>query len=101
MMDKKIYKTSYFKKMSAVSAVVLVGIVLAVIILRMGKRSTVDDSHEKGVLQHESGEQGKGRVEITPEAIQSAGIVIETASPVQMKIILELPGEIKLNADKV
>ncbi len=90
-----------FKKILAVGIVVLVGIVLAVIILRMGKKSTVADSHEKGVLQHESGEQGKGRVEITPEAIQSAGIVIETASPVQMKIILELPGEIKLNADKV
>ena len=101
MMDKKIYQTSYFKRMAAISTVALVGIILAVIILRMGGKSAVDDSHEKAVLQHESGEQGKGRVEIAPEAIQSAGIVIETASPVQMKTVLDLPGEIKLNADKV
>lgn len=45
--------------------------------------------------------QIEGRVELTPEAVQSAGIVIETAGPVQMKTVLELPGEIELNADKV
>ena len=45
--------------------------------------------------------QIEGRVGLTPEAIQSAGIVIETAGAVQMKTTIELPGEIKLNADKV
>ncbi len=45
--------------------------------------------------------QIEGRVELTPEAIQSAGIVVETAGSVQMKTVLELPGEIELNADKV
>lgn len=45
--------------------------------------------------------QVEGRVELSPEAVQSAGIGIETAGPVEMKTILDLPGEIELNADKV
>src|SRR3990167_4184079 len=45
--------------------------------------------------------QIEGRVELTPEAIQNAGIVIETAGLVQMKTVLELPGEIGLNIDRV
>ncbi|KKO21219.1 MAG: efflux transporter protein [Candidatus Brocadia fulgida] len=45
--------------------------------------------------------QIEGRIELTPEAIQSAGIVVETAGSVPMKSVLELPGEIELNADKV
>ena len=45
--------------------------------------------------------QIEGRVELTPEAVQSAGIVVETAGSVQMKTVIELPGEVKLNADKV
>ena len=45
--------------------------------------------------------QIEGRVELTHEAVQSAGIVVETAGLVQMKTIIELPGEIELNADKV
>ena len=35
--------------------------------------------------------QIEGMVELTPEAIQSAGIVVETAGSVQMKTVLELP----------
>src|SRR3989339_1524531 len=42
--------------------------------------------------------QVEGRVELSPEAVQSAGIVVETAGPVQMKTVIELPGEGKLNA---
>ena len=202
MWDKKIYHTAYFKKMLLIGIAVLVGIVLAVIILRMEK-TTVKDAHEGAESLHEGDEQVKGphggrllseddfqveitiyergvppqfrvyvfdrgkavdpdevkliielhrlggrvdvinfrregeylcgdkvveephsfdvkvlaewkgktyrweysqiegRVELTPEAVQSAGIVIETAGPVQMKTVLELPGEIELNADKV
>lgn len=42
-----------------------------------------------------------GRTELTPEVIRSSQIVIETAGPVRMKSIIELPGEVALNADKV
>lgn len=45
--------------------------------------------------------QVEGRIELSPEAVQSAGIGIETAGPAQIKTVLELPGEIELNADKV
>ncbi|HHT9110777.1 MAG TPA: efflux RND transporter periplasmic adaptor subunit [Candidatus Brocadiaceae bacterium] len=45
--------------------------------------------------------QIEGRVELTPDAAQAAGIVTEIACPVQMKTVLELPGEIKINADTV
>lgn len=45
--------------------------------------------------------QTEGRVELTPDAAQAAGIVTEIAGPVRMKTVLELPGEIKFNADTV
>ncbi|HHT9106949.1 MAG TPA: efflux RND transporter periplasmic adaptor subunit, partial [Candidatus Wujingus californicus] len=45
--------------------------------------------------------QIEGRVELTPEAVQNTGIGIETAGPAQIKTVIELPGEIELNADKV
>ena len=204
MWDKKIYHTAYFKKMLPIGIAVLVGIVLALIILRMEK-TTVEESHEHAAIEHEHEEedqvkglhggrllsegdfqveitiyergvppqlrvyvfdrgkavnpdevkltielhrlggrvdvinfrtegeylcgdkvveephsfdvkvlaewkgktyrwdysQVEGRVELTPDAVQSAGIGIETAGPAQIKTVLELPGEIELNADKV
>lgn len=202
MIDKKIYLRKYFKKISAIGIAVLLGIVLAVIILRTEK-TTVKDAHEHGAIEHEEENQVKGphggrllsendfqveitiyergvppqfrvyafdrgklvkpdevkltielhrlggrvdvinfrregeylcgnkvveephsfdvkvlaewkgktyrweysqiegRVELTPEAIQNASIGIETAGPAQIKTVLELPGEIELNADKV
>ncbi len=45
--------------------------------------------------------QVEGRVAMAPETVQSAGIEIKTAGPVRMKTILELPGEIGLNKNKV
>lgn len=45
--------------------------------------------------------QSEGRVEMTPEAVTSSGIVSEAVGPVRMKSVLDLPGEIVLNADKV
>jgi len=91
----------HFKKFYATGIVVIVGIVLAIIIIRMEKVTTVDEEHEDAALQRESKGQIKGEVELAPETVQSAGIVVETAGPTQMKTVLELPGEIKLNADKV
>jgi len=45
--------------------------------------------------------QIEGRVELAPESITSSGIVVETARPVRMKQVLEVPGEVVLNADRV
>ncbi|WDT82810.1 MAG: hypothetical protein MPW14_24615 (plasmid) [Candidatus Manganitrophus sp.] len=45
--------------------------------------------------------QVEGRVEMSPEAAKAAGIEIGTAGPVRMKTVLDLPGEIGLNQNKV
>ena len=45
--------------------------------------------------------QTEGRVELSEEAVRTSGIQIETAGPVKMRSVLELPGEIALNGDKV
>lgn len=45
--------------------------------------------------------QVEGRVRLAPEAVRSAGISVETAGPARMRTLLELPGEIRLNADKL
>lgn len=44
--------------------------------------------------------QMEGRTQLTPEQAREAGIVVETAGPARMKSVLELPGEIALNADR-
>ncbi len=43
----------------------------------------------------------EGRVEISPEAAEFAGIGIETAGPAVIPLTLTLPGEVKLNAERV
>lgn len=58
-------------------------------------------AEHKGKTCHWEYSQVEGRVELSPEAVQSARIVVETAGSVQMKTVIELPGEVKLNADKV
>ena len=45
--------------------------------------------------------QVEARAELPPDARKSAGVEIEEAGPVMMKSILELPGEIALNPDRV
>ncbi len=45
--------------------------------------------------------QIEGRIELIPDAVRNLGIVAETAGPARLKAILELPGEIALNPDKV
>ena len=45
--------------------------------------------------------QREGRVELNDDAVRTSGISIETAGPVRMQSVLELPGEIAFNADKL
>jgi cobalt-zinc-cadmium efflux system membrane fusion protein len=45
--------------------------------------------------------QLEGRVELTPQAIEQAGIVTETAGSAKITATLELPGEIVLDANNV
>ncbi len=43
----------------------------------------------------------EGRVELSDDAVRTSEIKIETVGPAKMRSALELPGEIKLNADKL
>ena len=55
----------------------------------------------KGKTYHMEYSQIEARTELSPEAIQDSGIVIEEAGAVQMKSVFELPGEIAINPDRV
>ncbi len=45
--------------------------------------------------------QVEGRVQLSQEALQSSGIEIMTAGPARIKALLELPGEIKLDQNRL
>ncbi len=45
--------------------------------------------------------QEEGRLQLSEAAIRTSAIEIETAGPVKMRTVVELPGEIALNGDKV
>lgn len=109
------------KKIIPIFAVLLVGVVLGFFIIRADKTSIGSDSHEGAESeQHEEGESGhmegehaegehgegehaggEGKIELSSEAALRAGIEIKTAGPARMKMVLELPGEISLNRNKV
>lgn len=44
--------------------------------------------------------QVEGRVQLSDEEVRTSAIQVETAGPVKLRSILELPGEIALNGDK-
>ncbi len=45
--------------------------------------------------------QVEGRIQLSHEALQSSGIEIMTAGPARIKTLLELPGEIKLDQNRL
>ena len=55
----------------------------------------------KGRSYHWTYASYEGRVELDEETLQSAEIDIETAGPARIKTVLELPGEMTLNMDRV
>lgn len=62
-----------------------------------GRRAPDVDEHEEA---HHTGHHGGALVELSPEAIQAAGIVVGEAAPSRIDVSFELPGEIKLNAER-
>jgi len=55
------------------------------------------EEHEEA---HKAGPHGGTMVELSDEAIGSAGIVVDTAGAQPIEVTIELPGEIKLNAER-
>lgn len=45
--------------------------------------------------------QREGRVQLSEDAVRTSAIQVETAGPLEMKTLIELPGEIALNGDRV
>jgi cobalt-zinc-cadmium efflux system membrane fusion protein len=43
----------------------------------------------------------EGRVEMPLEIAEASGVVVEEAGPVPLRTVVELPGEVQLNADRV
>jgi cobalt-zinc-cadmium efflux system membrane fusion protein len=71
--------------------------------------ATVEEPHSFDVkvaatrngAQHSwSYSQVEGKVELGPDQVQSAGIVVETAGPRTIQTTLELPGEVKADATR-
>jgi len=64
-------------------------------------------SHEKTEVKDEAHSEGHTdehearRVSLAPEAIEASGIEVAVAGPHVIEIILELPGEVVANADKL
>ena len=61
-----------------------------------GKTAPMKEVHE----DHHTGPHGGALVELSAEAIRAADIVVDTAGSQLIDVTLELPGEIKLNAER-
>lgn len=59
------------------------------------------DAHSKGDGHSDHSESEEGRVWLSPEAKTTFGIEIAEAGPGQLERTISLPGEVRLNADKV
>lgn len=68
----------------------------AFIVVGCGKPATTTEEHE----EHRTGPHGGALVELSAEAIRAAQIVVDTAASQPIDVTLELPGEIKLNAER-
>ncbi len=62
------------------------------------KKEEEDDGHGHGGGGHDDEEEGDGSVELTPESIKEAGIIVEPLTLQNLENELNAPGEVKLNS---
>jgi membrane fusion protein, heavy metal efflux system len=74
-------------------------VVLTGLLFTLGceSRTVEKEEHEE---EHVTGPHGGPLVKLSPEATHSAGIGVDTVGTHQIDVIVELPGEIKLNAER-
>lgn len=65
-----------------------------------GCGKTAIEENEEHAEDHHTGPHGGAVVELSEEAIHAARIVVGTAGSREIDVTLELPGEIKLNAER-
>lgn len=82
-----------FKRGSFLCVVLLVSSLSA---FGCGTRTAEKEEHE----EHKTGPHGGSLVELSPEAVLSAGIAVDSVGPHAIEVVVELPGEIKLNAER-
>lgn len=95
------------KTLIAVVVILALGAVLGWKILRMEKKVNAVDPHghgeheEHGGHDEHDGHEEAGRVELTPEQVKMAGLVVEEAGPARIKTTLKLFGKIGPNEDRL
>jgi cobalt-zinc-cadmium efflux system membrane fusion protein len=62
-----------------------------------GREQAHEEEHEE---EHKTGAHGGELVELSPEAIRTSGIEVDSAGPRSIGVVVELPGEIKLDAER-
>ncbi len=72
-------------------------LLLCLVLAGCAKRSAETEVHEGEVR---TGPHGGAVVSLTREAIQAAGIAVDTAGARQIEVTIEQPGEINLNAER-
>ncbi len=70
---------------------------LCLALLGCTRQTAEKEEHEE---EHRTGPHGGALVELSPEAIRSAGIVVDSVGAHSIEVVVELPGEIKLNAER-
>jgi len=62
-----------------------------------GKREAHEEEHEE---EHKVGTHGGSLVVLSDEAVRTAGIAVDSVGPRPIGVVVELPGEIKLDAEQ-
>lgn len=62
-----------------------------------GTRETHEEEHAE---EHKTGAHGGAMVELSDDAVRTAGIAVDSVGPHAIGVVVELPGEIKLDAER-
>lgn len=91
------------KQLLAIAAIVIAGIVLALLILRTdgaGKDEHAHEEAEHGHAEEKTAPPVEGLLQLNAEQARAAGVVIASAAPGRIQTSVALPGEIRFNEDR-
>lgn len=71
--------------------------ILLCLALGCARQTAQEEEHEE---EHRTGSHGGALVTLSEDAIRSAGIAVDTVGPQSIDVVVELPGEVKLNAER-
>ena len=90
------------KQLLAIAAIVIAGIVLALLILGTGggKDEHAHEQEEQAHAEKKTAPPSEGLLQLNAEQARAAGVVIATAAPGRIQTSVALPGEIRFNEDR-